>query len=318
MKAIVVASKNGKTGIVPAMQALRRGGSALDAVEIGCRLVEGDLNDHGVGVGGLPNLLGELELDAGIMDGHTLLAGAVAGLKEYPHPISVARRVMTDLPHVLLAGEGAARFAEECGFGKAATLTDEAMRQWRERLEGKLPSDATTGDRRYYERMWELAGRAGFTAQGEPAVRDTVNFIARDREGNIAVAASTSGWDLRYPGRAADSCVVGAGLYADNRAGAACCTGRGETAMQAGAARAIVLYLEMGLSLEEALRRVMKDITRQDDPYFSMLDIVALDAKGRHAAATNRNESYVYMTEEMDDCVEAQRLQVGDARADAA
>src|SRR5215217_3299424 len=128
MSAIVVASANGRVGIEAAIATLRRNGSALDAVEIGCRVVEDFLDDHGVGSGGLPNLQGELELDAGIMDGDTLLAGAVACLKEYPNPISVARRVMTDLPHVLLVGDGAGQFAAECGYIKSATLTSEAMR----------------------------------------------------------------------------------------------------------------------------------------------------------------------------------------------
>src|SRR5215212_7442559 len=125
MSMIVVASANGRVGIHRAMAVLRRGGPALDAVEAGTRLVEDNPEDHSVGTGGLPNLLGQVELDASIMDGRTLAAGAVAGLQGYPNPISVARRVMTDLPHVLLVGDGAARFAQEAGFQAVELLTEE-------------------------------------------------------------------------------------------------------------------------------------------------------------------------------------------------
>src|SRR5215212_711117 len=124
MGMIVLASANGRVGIEAAMAILRRGGSALDAVEAGTRLVEDNPEDHTVGYAGLPNLLGEVELDASIMDGRTLATGAVAAVKGYPNPVSIARRLMSDLPHVLLAGEGAARFAGESGFEQADLLTD--------------------------------------------------------------------------------------------------------------------------------------------------------------------------------------------------
>src|SRR5512141_1790882 len=99
---LVAASGNGRVGIAEAMATLRRGGSALDAVEAGVRAVESHPDDHSVGLGGLPNMLGEVELDASIMDGRTLAAGAIGALKGYEHPISVARKVMEELPHVFL------------------------------------------------------------------------------------------------------------------------------------------------------------------------------------------------------------------------
>src|SRR4051794_24519046 len=104
---LVVASANGKVGIHAAMEVLRAGGSALDAVEAGIRLVEDNLADDSVGSGGLPNLLGDVQLDASIMDGGTLDSGAVAYIKRHANPISIARRVMNELPHVLLVGDGA-------------------------------------------------------------------------------------------------------------------------------------------------------------------------------------------------------------------
>ena len=311
MRMVVVASTNGKVGIEAAMAVLRRGGSALDAVEAGTRAVEDNADDHSVGTGGLPNLLGEVELDASIMDGRTLAAGAVAGLKGFANPVSVARRVMTDLPHVLLVGVGAARFAAECGFPHAELLAAEALRVWRERLEGTLEPNSTPGDVAYYDRMRELVERTI-----EPAVAtDTVNFLARDRDGNMASAASTSGWAWKYPGRTADSAVIGGGNYCDNRYGAAACTGRGEMAIRASTARSVVLYMKTGMPLDQALREAMVDLTRLEDPYASTLNILAMDAAGAPGAATNGEETYIYMTEEMDTWVEQPRVIVrGDGR----
>lgn len=253
---VVAASANGRVGIEAAMSVLRAGGSALDAVEVGTRLVEDNLDDHSVGSGGLPNLLGEVELDASIMDGRTLAAGAVAGIKGYPNPISVARRVMTDLPHVLLVGEGAARFAAESGFDTAELLTEESRRVWQERLAGILPATASPGDLAYYEQMRTWAR----LATDPEKVTGTVDFLARDANGNIASAVSTSGWAWKYPGRVGDSPLIGAGNYCDNRYGAAACTGRGEMAIRAGTARAVVLYLKMGMTLTAAVTEAMRDL----------------------------------------------------------
>jgi beta-aspartyl-peptidase (threonine type) len=304
MAMIVVASTNGRVGIAAAMEVLRRGGSALDAVETGVRLVEDNLEDHSVGTAGLPNLLGEVELDASIMEGRGLATGAVAGLKGYPNPISVARRVMTDLPHVLLVGDGAARFAAECGFARRELLTEETRRIWQERLAGVLPPTAGPGERAYYAKMRELVK---LTSDPEH-VAGTVNFIARDREGTIASAVSTSGWAWKYPGRVGDSPIIGAGNYCDNRYGAAACTGRGEMAIRAATARSVVLYLKMGMPLQAALAEAMRDLWALEDAYYSGMSIIALDAAGHPGAVSNRESTYIYMTDDMDTYVEAPRL----------
>src|ERR1700712_1163451 len=113
---IIIASSNGGIGMAAAWDILASGGTAIDAVEAAARLVEDNPDDHSVGYSGYPNLLGEVELDASIMDGTTLRAGAVGGLRGYRHPITVARHVMDDLPHVMLGGQGAERFAAELGM----------------------------------------------------------------------------------------------------------------------------------------------------------------------------------------------------------
>src|SRR5436305_3097655 len=157
---IVVASRNGRVGIGEAIRVLQLGGTALDAVETGIKHVESNPEDHTVGLGGLPNLLGEVELDASIMDGRTLDAGAVAALKGYQHPISVARQVMQETPHVLLVGEGAGRFAAELRYPSQNLLTRESEQMWRAWLTEKLPENASPGRIAYQQqiRQWaELA-----------------------------------------------------------------------------------------------------------------------------------------------------------------
>lgn len=300
---LLVGSTNAGVGFAEAMELLRRGGRALDAVEVAVRAVEENLDDHSVGIGGLPNLVGEVELDAMIMDGETLAAGAVAGLKGYPNPVSVARKVMETLPHVLLVGDGAARFAAEVGFTPRDLLTEEARGIWADRLD-QTPSEA--GERAYFERMTAYARLLATDPEAAAArygtnVTGTVNVIARDRQGRLAVATSTSGWAWKYPGRVGDTPIVGAGGYADNRYGACGCTGRGEMAVRAGTARSLVLYLKMGLPLWNAAREAIHDLYALQDPYASGLSVIAVDAAGNHVGFSNRpGRDYIFQTAEMD------------------
>jgi beta-aspartyl-peptidase (threonine type) len=173
-------------------------------------------------------------------------------------------------------------------------------------MEGQLPANVTPGDLAFYDKMREWAR----LATDPEKVAGTVNFIARDRDGNIASAVSTSGWAFKYPGRVGDSPVIGACNYCDNRYGAACCTGRGEMAIRTATARSVVLYMKTGMSLEEALSEAMRDLWALEDPYYGGMSIVALDAEGNPGAASNREATYVYMTDEMDAYVEAPRLLV--------
>jgi len=306
---LVVASANGQIGIQEAMRVLRNGGSAVDAVEAGIRLVESNPADHTVGFSGLPNLLGEVELDASLMDGLTLRAGAVGAVKNYEHAISLARKVMEELPHVLLVGGGAERFAREMGFPERTLLTPEAEQVWREIFEGRMPSV-------YHDRLPYVDSLRRYARLAVDPERpgETVNFIARDGQGNLAAGASTSGWAWKYPGRLGDSPVIGAGNYADSRYGAAACTGRGEMAMRLCTAHSVVMYLKMGMSLVEAGTQATKDLADLDDPYFGRVSIVAADARGNHAAFSNAPDTtYVYMTDGMETFVEAPRIHVAAA-----
>ncbi len=306
MSVIVVASANGRVGIAQAMKVLKAGGSALDAVEAGIRPVESDSEDHTVGYGGLPNLVGEVEVDASIMDGQTLQAGAVGAVRHCEHAISLARKVMDELPHVLIAGGGAERFAKEMGFPERDLLTPEAKQIWGEIFDRKIP--VVYADRMAY--LEQIRKFAGLAADPERP-NETVNCIARDAAGNLATGVSTSGWSWKYPGRLGDSPVIGAGNYADNRYGAAACTGRGEMAMRLCTAHSVVLYLKMGLPLEAACREAISDLASLVDPYFGRVSLIAMDAHGNHAACSNGpDQTYVYQTEQMDSYCEAPRAVV--------
>jgi L-asparaginase / beta-aspartyl-peptidase len=280
MSPMLLANGVGGAGVRAAAAALRRGATALDAAEIGVRLVEDDPGVDSVGAGGLPNLLGEVELDASIMDGRSLRAGAVGALTGYLHPISVARKVMETLPHVFLVGDGAARFAREIRAEEGPLLTDEARRVWEKWVEVHVPTEQragwTDGDlARFVAAMANPAGPAA-----EPAKTGTTTYLTLDRVGDIAAAVSTSGWAFKYPGRLGDSPVIGAGCYADNRFGAAACTGQGELAIRAGTARSVVLYMKMGLGVEAACREAADDLRDLRRDYGGAVTIHAISSDG--------------------------------------
>lgn len=288
---IVIASHNGAIGMQEAMYVLRQGGSAVDAVEAGIRLVEANPDEHSVGYSGYPNLLGEVELDASIMNGRTLESGAVAALKGHRYAISVARLVMERLPHVLLVGDGAGRFAAEMGFEMEDLLTEEARAVWAERLQADMPAQVFN----QLEEQTELRDWVRLATDPERA-KGTVNFIAQDERGDIASGVSTSGWAWSYPGRVGDSPIIGAGNYADNRYGAVTCTGMGEMAIRGATAHSLVFYLKMGLALEEAGRRAMDDLNDLGGRFLSMMRIIALDKKGNHAGFSS-GEGHTYLVQ---------------------
>ena len=301
---IVITSSNGDVGIKESMRVLKAGGSAMDAVEAGIHLVESNPADHTVGYSGYPNIFGDVELDASIMDGRTLSSGAVGAVKGYEHPISIARLVMEKLPHVMLVGEGAERFADEMGIQKKDLLTPEAREVWEKRLRNDMPPEIFENLREQKD-IWKWIK----IATDPERAGGTVNFIAMDKNGDICTGVSTSGWAWKFPGRLGDSPIIGAGNYAHNKYGAAGCTGMGEMAIRAGTARSVVLYLKMGLSLEEAGREAMKDLDELGGKYVSRMNIIAMDKEGNPAAFSNIKEAtYLYMTDEMEEPLEKPRL----------
>lgn len=243
------------------------GGKALDAVEGGVRVPEGDPKVSSVGYGGLPNEEGEVELDAAIMDGPTANAGSVGGLKYIKHPISVARRVMERSDHVMLVGKGALKFALAHGFRKENLLTNESRRRWLKWKEN-------------------LSNRDDWFPPPEEA-HDTIGMVALDSRGDLAVACTTSGLPYKIPGRVGDSPIIGAGLYVDNEVGGASATGRGEAVIKISGSFLIVELMRRGLTPQEACEEALKRIIKKNKgkPQFQVA-FIALNKKGEIGAAS--------------------------------
>lgn len=277
---IVVASSNGAKALPAAIEILRAGGSALDAVEAAARIIEADPSDTSVGRGGWPNILGTVEVDASIMDGATRRAGSVGAVRGYLYPISIARAVMERLPHVMLVGDGAMRFASEIGAERARLLTPRTRGLWVDFLRQVRETPASIRRRR------AIAPVVMKTVKLER--KGTVNFIAIDHKGHMASAVTTSGWGYKYPGRLGDSPIIGAGNYCDERYGGACCTGFGELAMRALTAKTAVDRLASGMSPVEVARAAIRDVNELDAPRPAAMNVVVLARDGRYASATNR------------------------------
>jgi len=236
---------------------LQETGYALDAVEAGARVPEADVMDTSVGYGGYPDRDGKVTLDACIMD-EKGNAGSVVFLQDYPHPVSVARRVMEKTPHVMLAGEGARRFAAAEGFTTQNMLSNHAREAWIQ----------WTKDHNY-----------------QPANHDTIGILALDAKGRLCGACSTSGWAFKMHGRVGDSPIIGAGLYVDGQIGAAACTGLGELVLRNLSSFLCVEYMRQGLSPTEAarmaIRRLFDKIPGIAQDTSRQVGLVAMDTQGR-------------------------------------
>jgi len=287
--AVCIGSDNALVGLSAAAEILSSGGSALDAVEAAARVVEDEPTDHTVGYGGYPNLTGVVELDAGIMDGTSLAMGAVGALRGYRPAITVARAVMEQLPHVLVVGQGAADLAATLGLQEEDLLTEEAAATWRAGLAGHDIGDPLAA---------QMLRLVGALASDPDHVKGTVNVLARDQRGNLAVAVSTSGWAWKHPGRLGDSPVPGAGWWADTRYGAAGCTGFGELSIQAQTARVVVRALADDVDVTTALARGIRDLGTVPGAAKGVMNIVALRADGTHSGvSTEAGRNYAVWEE---------------------
>jgi L-asparaginase len=182
---------------------------------------------------------------------------------------------MEQLPHVLLVGDGAARFADECGFERVDLHTEEARAEWCAWIDRHVPPDL--------QACWPdvpLASWSRLSADPETA-GGTVTYMAVDASGDVAAGVSTCGWARKYPGRLGDSPLAPAGAYADSRYGAAACTGQGELAIRAGTARAAAAYLKAGLSVDDACREAVSDLRALDRDFGGSMTVHVMDMSGR-------------------------------------
>ena len=289
MAMILVTNSEGTPGVGRSAEMLAQGAGGLDAIEQGIRLVEADTSIRTVGRGGWANLIGEVELDGAIMDGVSLRTGAVGGILGFAHPISIARQVLERLPHEFLVGAGAERFAGEIGAEKAENLIPDSKRAWQNWFEENVSEEAKA--------EWPETPLAELCQHAiDPELgKDTTVFLTLDAKKEIMSGVSTSGWAYKYPGRLGDSPVIGAGSYADSRYGAAACTGTGEMAIRAGSARAIVLYMKMGMSVEEAVMEAVEDLRGLQGGLIQRLTLHAIDKNGNHKViAVNAEKQLTY------------------------
>lgn len=248
-----------------AWEVLSKNGRALDAVEAGVKIPEGDPTERSVGYGGRPDRDGKVTLDACIMDEFSNI-GSVACLEHIKHPISVARAVMEKTPHVMLVGKGALQFALSQGFKKENLLVEESEKEWKEWLK---------------------------TSQYKPIANienhDTIGMIALDANGNLSGACTTSGMAFKMHGRVGDSPIIGAGLYVDNEIGAATATGHGEEVIRITGCHLVVELMRQGLSpqkaCEEAVMRIVK-LTQNRGKELKDIQVgfIALNKKGEYGS----------------------------------
>lgn len=242
-----------------------KNGRALDAVEAGVKIPEGDPNERSVGYGGRPDRDGKVTLDACIMDEFSNI-GSVACLEYIKHPISVARAVMEKTPHVMLVGKGALQFALSQGFKKENLLVEDSEKEWKDWLK---------------------------TSQYKPIANienhDTIGMIALDANGNLSGACTTSGMAFKMHGRVGDSPIIGAGLYVDNEIGAATATGHGEEVIRITGCHLVVELMRQGLSpqkaCEEAVMRIVK-LTKNRGKELKDIQVgfIALNKKGEYGS----------------------------------
>jgi beta-aspartyl-peptidase (threonine type) len=293
VKPFIIGTHNSKNMLRLGVEVLKAGGSAIDAVEAATNAVEENPEDTSVGLGGIPNIMGVVQLDASIMDGRTMRTGAVAAVEEYVHAISIARKVMDVTPHVLLVGPGAEVFAGSMGFEKQDLMTDYTHTMYEAFKRDALGDldDSFRGRDGWIEKverdkLFEWYKKLSDERYG------TVNIMAMDANGDICSGVSTSGLSLKYPGRVGDSPIIGAGNYCDNGVGAAACTGRGELAIRRSTARTIISYMENGMDLEGACVKAMKDIISLGD--YGSMSSLAFDKDGNTMSVSTSRESIHY------------------------
>lgn len=259
-KQMILATWKNIHAVEASWETLQKGKSILDAVEAGARIPEADPLDTSVGYGGFPDRDGVVTLDACIMDSNGN-AGSVVFLQDIMHAVSVARKVMEKTPHVILAGEGALRFALENGFQRENLLTPKARKAWEEWLTKSEYKPKINNER-----------------------HDTIGIIGVDTNGLLSGACTTSGLAFKRHGRVGDSPIIGAGLYVDQQVGAATATGLGEAVLKKVGAFSIVEMMRQGMHPKKACREAIKRLTQIQSTEPFQVGYIAINVKGEWGA----------------------------------
>jgi len=275
-KPVVVASANGIRGVARAYDMItKQNADTLDAIIAGVNIQELDPEDQSVGLGGLPNEEGVVQLDASCMHGPTKRAGAVAVLEDIATASLVAKAVMDYTDHIMLAGAGAKKFALEMGFKEQNLLTEKSRQDWLRWKACLNPSDNWLDPRS--DSVARPPGTASLPFDDPLRVKfttGTINMNAVNAAGEMSSVTTTSGRSWKLPGRVGDSPIIGAGQYCDNSVGSAGSTGRGEANIKICGAFLIVEFMRQGMSPDQAC---MKTIDR----VIAMTERRLLDPNGR-------------------------------------
>ena len=255
---LVITTWNLPNATAKAWEVLQKNKSALDAVEQGCMIEEANIKNTTVGKGALPDRDGNVTLDACIMNKHGD-CGSVVYLQNVTHAISVARKVMKNTPHVMLAGKGAEQFAYEQGFKKEDLLTKSSKKAWEE---WKIKSD--------YKPIINIENH------------DTIGMLAIDKNGNISGACTTSGLAYKMAGRVGDSPIIGSGLFVDNEIGGAVATGLGEEVIKTVGSFLVVELILQGKSPQEACEEAISRIVNKPNSNYKNFQVgyIAINKQG--------------------------------------
>ena len=250
-------------------EALKNGKPVLDAIETGMKIPEADPKVRSVGYGGFPDREGKVTLDACIMD-HNSGCGSVSFLQGIKHPISVAKKVLQNTPHVMLSGKGALQFALSEGFVEENLLTPEAEKDWKKWVEESK-----------YKPVINIENH------------DTISMLVIDKDGNISGGCTTSGAAWKMHGRVGDSPIIGAGLFLDNEVGAAAATGLGEAVIRTAGSAMVVELMRQGKSPFEACKEIVERIYNKHknhkDMDYLQVGFIAVNKNGEHAGYSLRS-----------------------------
>ncbi|CAM1364641.1 isoaspartyl peptidase/L-asparaginase family protein [Tenacibaculum xiamenense] len=266
---IISTWKHGLPAAEKAWETLNNGGGGIDAVEAGVMISEADPNERSVGYGGLPDREGKVTLDACIMNSNSD-CGSVSFLQGIKHPISVARKVMEETPHVMLSGKGALNFALSKGFKEENLLTEKSKKDWEKWLEKSK-----------YKPVINIENH------------DTIGMLLLDENGDLFGACTTSGAAWKLHGRVGDSPIIGAGLFLDNEVGAAAATGLGEAVIRTAGSAMVVEQMRLGKSPAEACKEIVERIYKKHrnhkDMEYLQVGFIAVNKNGEYGGYSLRS-----------------------------